>query len=59
MMLHMVRVGTSAFHAKGWEKTFYPGLRGCDYLTYYSEHFDKAVGEVQRTRVAASAGAGE
>jgi uncharacterized protein YecE (DUF72 family) len=37
----MVRVGTSAFTAKGWEETFYPaGLDASDYLAYYAEHFD-------------------
>ncbi len=41
MMLAMVRVGTSAFTAKGWEQTFYPaGLGASDYLAYYAEHFD-------------------
>ncbi len=37
----MVRVGTSAFTAKGWEETFYPvGLGAPNYLAYYAEHFD-------------------
>ncbi len=37
----MVRVGTSAFTAKGWEQVFYPqGLGASDYLSYYAEHFD-------------------
>jgi uncharacterized protein YecE (DUF72 family) len=36
-----IRVGTSAFMAKGWSGTFYPkGLPQREYLTYYAQHFD-------------------
>jgi uncharacterized protein YecE (DUF72 family) len=39
--LNPIRVGTSAFMAKGWAGTFYPkGLPQREYLTYYSQHFD-------------------
>jgi len=37
----LLRVGTSAFTAAGWEGTFYPeGMKPADYLTYYAQHFD-------------------
>jgi uncharacterized protein YecE (DUF72 family) len=37
----MIRVGTSAFTAAGWENAFYPpGAKRNEYLTYYSQHFD-------------------
>ena len=36
-----IRVGTSAFTAKGWEGTFYPkGLPPREQLTYYATQFD-------------------
>jgi uncharacterized protein YecE (DUF72 family) len=37
----MLRIGTSAFTAAGWEGTFYPaGLKPRDYITHYATHFD-------------------
>lgn len=37
----MLRVGTSAFTAAGWEGTFYPqGLKPRDYITHYATQFD-------------------
>jgi uncharacterized protein YecE (DUF72 family) len=36
-----LRIGTSAFQAKGWPGVFYPkGLPQREYLTYYAQHFD-------------------
>jgi uncharacterized protein YecE (DUF72 family) len=36
-----IRVGTSAFTARGWEGTFYPaGMKPAEYLTYYATQFD-------------------
>jgi uncharacterized protein YecE (DUF72 family) len=36
-----VRIGTSAFTARGWEGTFYPaGMKPAEYLTYYATQFD-------------------
>jgi len=36
-----IRIGTSAFTAKGWQGSFYPkGLRPAEYLSYYAQHFD-------------------
>ncbi len=35
-----LRIGTSAFTAKGWENSFYPaGMKPGDYLTYYATKF--------------------
>lgn len=37
----MMRVGTSAFTAAGWEGVFYPqGVKSGDSLSYYAQHFD-------------------
>ncbi|HKN25985.1 MAG TPA: DUF72 domain-containing protein [Candidatus Acidoferrum sp.] len=37
----LLRLGTSSFTGKGWEKAFYPpGLQPCDYLSYYATKFD-------------------
>ena len=37
----MLRIGTSAFTAAGWEKSFYPPeVRPPDYLHYYATQFD-------------------
>jgi uncharacterized protein YecE (DUF72 family) len=37
----LIRLGTSAFTADGWEGSFYPkGLPACDQLCYYAQHFD-------------------
>lgn len=36
-----LRVGTSAFTAAGWEKSFYPrGMQPAEYLSYYATRFD-------------------
>lgn len=36
-----IRLGTSAFTAAGWERSFYPArLKPADYLSFYAEHFD-------------------
>ncbi len=36
-----IRVGTSAFTAAGWERSFYPaGTQPRDYLSYYATKFD-------------------
>lgn len=36
----MMRVGTSAFTAAGWEGVFYPeGVKSGEYLSYYSQQF--------------------
>jgi uncharacterized protein YecE (DUF72 family) len=37
----LLRLGTSSFTAKGWEKSFYPpGTQSRDYLSYYATQFD-------------------
>jgi uncharacterized protein YecE (DUF72 family) len=37
----MIRLGTSAFTAAGWEGSFYPGgMKPSDYLSYYAKHFN-------------------
>jgi uncharacterized protein YecE (DUF72 family) len=37
----VIRLGTSAFTAAGWEGSFYPdGLKSADYLSYYATQFD-------------------
>jgi uncharacterized protein YecE (DUF72 family) len=37
----MIRMGTSAFTAAGWEGSFYPeGMKPADYLSYYAKHFN-------------------
>jgi uncharacterized protein YecE (DUF72 family) len=37
----MIRLGTSAFTAAGWEGSFYPqGMKPADYLSYYAKHFN-------------------
>jgi uncharacterized protein YecE (DUF72 family) len=37
----MIRLGTSAFTAAGWEGSFYPqGMKPADYLSCYAEHFN-------------------
>lgn len=37
----LLRVGTSAFTAAGWEGSFYPaGVKPADYLSHYAQHFD-------------------
>jgi uncharacterized protein YecE (DUF72 family) len=37
----MLRLGTSAFTAAGWEGTFYPaGMKSADFLAFYAQHFD-------------------
>src|ERR1035441_4849672 len=37
----LIRLGTSAFTAAGWEGSFYPkGLPAREQLTYYAQHFD-------------------
>ena len=36
-----IRIGTSAFTARGWAGTFYPrSVKSADYLSYYAEYFD-------------------
>jgi uncharacterized protein YecE (DUF72 family) len=36
-----IRIGTSAFTARGWEGTFYPkGIQAREQLTYYATQFD-------------------
>jgi uncharacterized protein YecE (DUF72 family) len=36
-----IPIGTSAFTAAGWEKTFHPaGMKPADYLSYYATKFD-------------------
>jgi uncharacterized protein YecE (DUF72 family) len=36
-----LRIGTSAFTASGWERSFYPeGMKPADYLSYYATKFD-------------------
>ncbi len=36
-----IRIGTSAFTAAGWERSFYPaGMKPADYLAFYSTKFD-------------------
>jgi uncharacterized protein YecE (DUF72 family) len=36
-----IRIGTSAFMARGWEGTFYPaGMKPSEYLSYYATQFD-------------------
>jgi len=38
----MIRMGTSAFTAAGWEGTFYPeGMKPTDYLSYYAKNFNR------------------
>jgi uncharacterized protein YecE (DUF72 family) len=40
-MAAQIRLGTSAFHADGWNGAFYPrGMKPADYLGYYGCHFD-------------------
>ncbi len=37
----VIRIGTSAFTADGWEGSFYPaGMKPAEYLTYYATQFD-------------------
>jgi uncharacterized protein YecE (DUF72 family) len=37
----VIRLGTSAFTAAGWEGVFYPeGMKPADYLSFYAQHFD-------------------
>jgi uncharacterized protein YecE (DUF72 family) len=37
----LIRLGTSAFTAAGWEGSFYPeGTKPADYLSYYAQRFD-------------------
>jgi len=37
----LIRIGTSAFTAAGWEGSFYPqGLPAREQLSYYAQHFD-------------------
>ena len=37
----LIRLGTSAFTAAGWEGSFYPaGVKPAEYLTYYATKFD-------------------
>jgi uncharacterized protein YecE (DUF72 family) len=37
----IIRLGTSAFTAAGWEGSFYPeGTKPADYLSYYAKHFN-------------------
>src|SRR6202043_383957 len=37
----MIRLGTSAFTAAGWEGTFYPaGMKPAEFLSYYATQFD-------------------
>ncbi len=37
----LLRLGTSSFTARGWNKTFYPaGMNSRDYLSYYATQFD-------------------
>jgi uncharacterized protein YecE (DUF72 family) len=37
----MIRLGTSAFSAAGWEGSFYPaGMKPADYLCRYATRFD-------------------
>jgi uncharacterized protein YecE (DUF72 family) len=37
----VIRLGTSAFTAAGWEGSFYPaGMKPSDYLSYYATKFD-------------------
>src|ERR1700680_2220177 len=37
----IIRLGTSAFTAAGWEGSFYPeGMEPADYLSYYAKHFN-------------------
>ena len=37
----MIRLGTSAFTAAGWEGSFYPaGMKPADYLSHYATRFD-------------------
>jgi len=37
----MIRLGTSAFTAAGWEGSFYPeGMKPADYLSHYAKHFN-------------------
>src|SRR5271167_3269557 len=37
----VIRLGTSAFTAAGWQGSFYPeGLKPADYLSYYATQFD-------------------
>ena len=37
----MIRLGTSAFTAAGWEGSFYPeGMKLSGYLSYYAKHFN-------------------
>jgi uncharacterized protein YecE (DUF72 family) len=36
-----IRLGTSAFTAAGWERSFYPaGMKPAEYLTFYATKFD-------------------
>jgi uncharacterized protein YecE (DUF72 family) len=36
-----IRIGTSAFTARGWEGTFYPkGIQASEQLSYYATQFD-------------------
>ena len=37
----IIRLGTSAFTAAGWEGSFYPeGMKPADFLSYYATHFN-------------------
>jgi len=37
----LIRLGTSAFTAEGWEGTFYPpGMKPADYLSFYATRFN-------------------
>src|SRR5882762_9207609 len=37
----IIRLGTSAFTAAGWEGSFYPeGMKPADYLSRYAKHFN-------------------
>ena len=37
----LIRLGTSAFTAAGWEGTFYPaGMKSADFLTHYATKFN-------------------
>jgi hypothetical protein len=34
-------IGTSAFSAAGWERTFYPeGMKPAQYFSHYAQHFE-------------------
>ncbi len=39
--MQSLRIGTSAFTARGWQGNFYPkGIKPADYLSYYATKFD-------------------